>query len=342
MMPRTGVLGSVTRIDPEPADHEALDGLRARGDLAGGELVLRTADGTEITLPPSLLRLVVSAADNLAAGHAVMAIPAEVTLTPAEAAELLGLSRPFVARLLERGDIPSELLPDSRHRRIRLEDVLAFQARRERRAEGRRRIADVAATADLPYLCLQIVARVFIDTNVLFPFSVMDLMLALTEDGIHDVTWTDTLLDEWERVIVESQRRSPDAAAAITATIREFFADTRIPAESYRDLVPEVDGPDPDDNVHMAAAVAGQAETIVTWNEKDFACDFLKNHAVTVVNPDTYLCSLFEEFPQEVLGTITRIAAGKRRPPMTPSDIAEALDRAAVREFASRIRPHFT
>lgn len=151
-MPRTGVLGQVTRIDPEPADHAALDELRARDDLGEGELVLRTADGTEISLPPSLLRLVVSAASNLAAGHAVMAIPAEVTLTPAEAAELLGLSRPFVARLLDRGDIPSALLPESRHRRIKLADVLAFQARRERRAEGRRRIADIAATADLPYL----------------------------------------------------------------------------------------------------------------------------------------------------------------------------------------------
>jgi excisionase family DNA binding protein len=339
MMPRTGVLGNATRIDPEPADHEALEGLRARRDLGDGELVLRTADGTEITLPSSLLRLVVSAANNLAAGHAVMAIPAEVTLTPAEAAELLGLSRPFVARLLDRGDIPSELLPDSRHRRIRLEDVLTFQARRERRAEGRRRIADIAATADLPYLCLQIMARVFVDTNVLFPFSVMDLMLALTEDGIHDVMWTDALLDEWERVIVEGQRRSPDAAAAITAAIREFFADTRIPAESYRDLVSDVDGADPDDNVHMAAAVAGQVEAIVTWNEKDFACDFIKNHAVTVMNPDAYLCSLFQESPQEVLATITRIAAGKLRPPMTPSAIVEALDRAGVREFASQIRP---
>jgi excisionase family DNA binding protein len=88
-----------------------------------------------------------------------MAIPAEVMLTPTEAAELLGLSRPFVARLLERGDIPSELLPESRHRRIKLEDVLAFQDRRERRSEGRRRIADIAATADLPYLCLLFVTR---------------------------------------------------------------------------------------------------------------------------------------------------------------------------------------
>ena len=30
----------------------------------------------------------------------------------------------------------------------------------------------------------------------------LDLMLALTKDGIHDVIWSDNLLDEWERVIV--------------------------------------------------------------------------------------------------------------------------------------------
>jgi excisionase family DNA binding protein len=89
--------------------------------------------------------------------------PARQTLTPTEAAELLGLSRPFVARLLERGDIPSELLPGSRHRRVKLEDVLAFQGRRERRSEGRSSIADIAAAADLPHLCLLFVARVFID-----------------------------------------------------------------------------------------------------------------------------------------------------------------------------------
>jgi hypothetical protein len=65
----------------------------------------------------------------------------------------------------------------------------------------------------------------------------MDLMLALSEDSIHDVMWTDDLLDERERVIVREHRRSPDAAAAITATIREFFADTRITAENYRTLI---------------------------------------------------------------------------------------------------------
>jgi hypothetical protein len=71
------------------------------------------------------------------------------------------------------------------------------------------------------------VARVFIDTNVLFPFSVMDLMLALTEDAVHEVVWTDALLDEWERVIVEQQRRSAESAARITAAIRDFLRTAR-------------------------------------------------------------------------------------------------------------------
>jgi hypothetical protein len=88
----------------------------------------------------------------------------------------------------------------------------------------------------------------------------------------------------------------------------------------------------------MAATVSGQVKTLVTWNEKDFNCDFMGNHAVAVVNPDVYPCSLYEEFPAEVLATLTCVAAGKRRPPLTPDDIVDALDRAGVREFASRVR----
>ncbi len=76
--------------------------------------------------------------------------------------------------------------------------------------------------------------------------------------------WSDELLDKWERVTVRERHRSPDAAAAISATIRQFFADTRIPAESYQGLIAEVDGPDLDDNAHMAAAVAGHVEPLVT------------------------------------------------------------------------------
>ena len=58
------------------------------------------------------------------------------TLPPAEAGELLGLSRPFIVRLINAGDLPAEHLPDSTHRVLRLSDVLAFQERRDRRRVG--------------------------------------------------------------------------------------------------------------------------------------------------------------------------------------------------------------
>jgi hypothetical protein len=92
----------------------------------------------------------------------------------------------------------------------------------------------------------------------------------------------------------------------------------------------------------MAAAVAGQAESLVTWNIKDFDCGFTRKHAIRIVDPDEYLCALYEEFPDEVLATITRLAASKRRPPMTLVELVNALDRAGVNEFASLVRSFLT
>lgn len=149
-MSRAGVLAQAVRAQPTQGDRTALEDLRSHSQV-GLELLLRTSDGVEISLPPQLVGLVTAAVDALAAGRAVLAIPEEVCLTPAEVGELLGLSRPFVVRLLDKGEIPSEFLPGSRHRRVKMSDVLAFQRRRELRAEGRRRIADIAATAGLPY-----------------------------------------------------------------------------------------------------------------------------------------------------------------------------------------------
>ncbi|XVU24535.1 PIN domain-containing protein [Actinoplanes sp. CA-054009] len=180
--------------------------------------------------------------------------------------------------------------------------------------------------------------RIFVDTNVLFPFSVMDLMLALTEDGVHEVLWTQALLAEWERVIVREERRSAASAAAVTAAIREFFADSEVPESAYVHLIEQMSGKDPDDRIHMAAAVAARATAIVTWNLADFPASALAAHGVRVCTPDDYLCDLFEAWPDEALDSVVRLAGEKRRPPMTPADIASSLAKAGVPAFAQRVQ----
>ncbi len=88
---------------------------------------------------------------QLSQGYGVTVLATDVRLTPTEVGELLGLSRPWVVRLLDAGEIPAEHLPGSRHRVVRLVDVLRVQTRRQRRREGRRRIADAVDAASLPY-----------------------------------------------------------------------------------------------------------------------------------------------------------------------------------------------
>jgi predicted nucleic acid-binding protein len=180
--------------------------------------------------------------------------------------------------------------------------------------------------------------RVFVDTNVLFPFSIMDVMLALTEDSVHEVIWSQALLAEWERVIVREQRRSAASAAAVTAAIREFFPECEVPEPAYTHLVAGMPGHDPDDRVHMAAAIAGGAEAIVTWNVADFPAEPLADRGLKVRTPDSYLSDLFDAWPQEVTATVVRLAGERRRPPISPEDLTELLAKAGAPDFAERLR----
>ncbi|MEU1210875.1 helix-turn-helix domain-containing protein [Streptomyces sp. NPDC005791] len=149
-MARSSVLARAEKIEPDPSHQRAL-AATARMVPESIEVLVRTSDGGELVLPGELVRILLASAGELARGHAVTVLASEAQLSPTEAAELLGLSRPFVARLLDAGDIPSTNLPGSSHRVVRLSDVLAFQQRRERRREGRRQIAEALEGTDLPY-----------------------------------------------------------------------------------------------------------------------------------------------------------------------------------------------
>lgn len=150
-MSRSSVLSSAVRVEPKKAERESAAKVARAVRGRTRSFALQLPDGSSVPLPRALVEVLSASADEMADGHAVTVLPSEVSLTPAEAAELLGLSRPFVVRLLDEGEIPSERLPRSRHRRVRLSDVVAFQAKRERRKEGRRRIAAAVEEAGLPY-----------------------------------------------------------------------------------------------------------------------------------------------------------------------------------------------
>ena len=92
-------------------------------------------DGRSQRLPDSVYAFLVQLIADLQAGKSVSIIQSEATLTTVEAANMLGVSRQFLVKLLDSDQIPHHMV--GTHRRIYMRDLLKYKAERD----GRRRKA---------------------------------------------------------------------------------------------------------------------------------------------------------------------------------------------------------
>ena len=100
----------------------------------------------EITLTPAISNLFLDALRCIGRGDAVTIVPNQRMLTTQQAADLLNVSRPYLIKLIEKGDIPHSMV--GRHRRLKAEDVFAYKSARDKaRAEALDEL--IADSADL-------------------------------------------------------------------------------------------------------------------------------------------------------------------------------------------------
>ena len=89
-------------------------------------------DGTEnVVIPALAYRLLVNIIENMARGNAIALVPVNAELTTFEAAELLGVSRPYlIKKLLDTGVIPSRKV--GAHRRVSFGDLVEYKRQNEK------------------------------------------------------------------------------------------------------------------------------------------------------------------------------------------------------------------
>lgn len=179
--------------------------------------------------------------------------------------------------------------------------------------------------------------RVFIDTSELYPFTIMDVLLTASENFLFTWVWTDELLDEWERVIVDDEQRTAESARSVTDAVRSWFKDSRLNPAEYRKRVSDDLSPDPD-RIHIAACLDGRADVLLTRNTKDFPVAKLAADGVRVMTADDFLVDLLRRRPRAVQEAFVATAAARRRPPMTASELVDRIERAGTPKFAARMR----
>lgn len=109
---------------------------RSRAKLVG-------SDGKTRNLPVSLYEFLVKLIADLGEGQSVAIVQNGAQLTTVEGARILGVSRQFLIKLLERGDIPHHMV--GTHRRIYVRDLQAYKTKRD---SNRRKILDDLTRAE--------------------------------------------------------------------------------------------------------------------------------------------------------------------------------------------------
>lgn len=184
--------------------------------------------------------------------------------------------------------------------------------------------------------------RVLPDTNACYPISLLDLILRLDEAALHQVIWTEDLLEELARTWVDKGARSRESAEKICDDIRHGFTGQDVPRRDYEHLIAAMPGKDPDDHPHAAAAAARAPAIIITAKTADFPAEPLAKFGVSVRRPDDYLCGLLHDHPDDIANIIIDMAASRQHPPTTPPEILDALARAGAILFAARMRNHLS
>jgi excisionase family DNA binding protein len=124
-----------TTAPTEKSTELARDALRALAPTSqlgsAAAVTLRADDGTHtatVAVPREVFEMLVAILGQMAIGSAVTLVPTQAELTTQEAADLIGVSRPFLVSLLDAGKIPHRLV--GTHRRVRAADLLAYKALR--------------------------------------------------------------------------------------------------------------------------------------------------------------------------------------------------------------------
>lgn len=175
-----------------------------------------------------------------------------------------------------------------------------------------------------------------LDANTLYPAPVCDALLSLAVAGLYHARWTHRIHEEWTRNVALDRPELADRLCRRVDAMNRAVPDCLV--ENYEALIEGLTLPDPDDCHVLAAAIAGHADAIVTFNLKDFPTEVLARYNIEAQHPDDFIMNQLELRQLESLEAIKAMRGRLRNPPVSASDLIKTLERNGLPLTASHLR----
>jgi predicted nucleic acid-binding protein len=175
------------------------------------------------------------------------------------------------------------------------------------------------------------------DACVLYPFHLRNVLVQCAFDGLVEARWTDDIHAEWMRNLAAN---APGTSLERLERTRDLMKAVLPDADvaGHQDLIPNLSLPDPDDRHVLAAAIAGKASLIVTWNLRHFPAADLRSHGVAAISPDDFLVGLHSTFRNELIASVRRARQNLRKTLPSADEFINTLKGQGLTAFSAILR----
>jgi predicted nucleic acid-binding protein len=174
------------------------------------------------------------------------------------------------------------------------------------------------------------------DASVLYAMPVTDLVMQLALDGLFEARWSARIHDEWMRSVA---RERPDLPPHVIER-RRVNMDRALPRALVTDdpdPIANLSLPDDGDRHVLAAAIAGRADVLVTFNLRHFPAEAIAAYGLEVQHPDVFLDQQRRRDGQQFLESVKTVRERLSKPKYDPDGYIANLRRCNLPIIAAEL-----
>jgi predicted nucleic acid-binding protein len=180
--------------------------------------------------------------------------------------------------------------------------------------------------------------RCVLDASVLYQEVLRNLLLWIAVEGGFDPFWTERILDETCRNLIEDGLIDAKQWDRLRGAMLRSFPDAMVDQRVVDAIEGEMPNDEKDRHV-LAAAVAGNVEVVITSNVRHFEQADLAKVDKQALSPDQLLCELLATEPARIHTAMNQLTTVMRVP--RGWSVAELLGRLSGLGHGDALAPRF-